>query len=135
MDKITTLVRSRNMSAIKSKNTKPELTLRTLLFSKGFRYRIHYPLPGKPDIVFTKKRISIFINGCFWHDHGCSESHIPKTNASFWDSKIKKNRVRDELNITSLKDLRWKVFTVWECEIEKDLKNVSRKLLDSLQSN
>ncbi len=120
MDKITTEVRSRNMSKIKAKDTLPELKIRKLLYSKGYRYRIHYPLKGKPDIVFPKKKIAVFVNGCFWHGHGCKVDHISKTNSSYWNSKIAKNMNRDIQTNGFLKALGWKVITLWECEIEQD---------------
>ena len=121
MDRITSGSRSRNMSRIKSKNTKPEIKLRRLLYSLGFRYRIHYNLPGKPDVVFIKKKIAIFVNGCFWHGHeGCKESHIPKTHSKFWENKILKNKDRDIKNIGNLKKGGWSALTFWECDLEKD---------------
>src|SRR3989344_1575669 len=95
MDKIDAATRSRNMARIKAKNTKPELLLRKLLFSSGYRYRLHYRLKGKPDIVFPKKKVAIFVNGCFWHGHGCKVDHISKSNTDFWIQKIDKNRNRD----------------------------------------
>lgn len=134
MDKITPEARSRNMSRIKSKNTKPELILRKLLFSKGFRYRIHYPLPGKPDIVFPKKKIAIFVNGCFWHGHGCKNDHISKTNSNSWKEKIKNNKKRDLKALNLLKKEKWKTLTLWECGIsedsEKELKHIKQLFLN-----
>jgi DNA mismatch endonuclease (patch repair protein) len=129
MDRITPKLRSRNMSRIKSKNTKPEVILRKLLYSRGYRYRIQYILPGKPDIVFVKKKIAIFVNGCFWHGHeNCRESHVPKTNSKFWEDKILKNKARDFKNINKLKEDGWNVLTFWECNLEKDPENEIRKL-------
>lgn len=122
MDKITTEARSRNMSKIKAKDTLPELKIRKLLYSKGYRYRIHYPLKGKPDIVFPKKKIAVFVNGCFWHGHGCKVDHIPKTNSSYWNRKIAKNKKRDIQINGFLKALGWNVITLWECEIEQSPK-------------
>jgi DNA mismatch endonuclease (patch repair protein) len=122
MDKISTERRSWNMSRIKSKNTTPEILVRKYLYSHGFRYRLHYPINGTPDIVFKNKRIAIFINGCFWHGHEkCKESHIPKNNSKFWREKIAQNIKRDDKNEDILESENWKVFTIYECEIEVDL--------------
>lgn len=121
------------MSRIKSKNTKPEIVVRKLLYSKGYRYRIHYKLTGKPDIVFTKKKIVIFVNGCFWHGHkNCKESHIPKTNSKFWKEKILKNIDRDYKNEKELTKSGWKVLTFWECSLEKKLDTQLNRLLKIL---
>ena len=117
MDKVTPEVRSRNMSRIRSKNTSPELILRKLLFSKGYRFRIHYKLPGKPDIVFPKKKIAIFVHGCFWHGHGCKIDHLSKTNSEFWNVKIKNNKARDRKVVSLLRNEGWKVLIFWECKL------------------
>ena len=119
MDNRTPESRSRNMSRIPSKNTKPEETVRKYLFSKGFRYRKNVSnLPGKPDIVLPKYRTVIFVNGCFWHAHkGCKWFVPPKSNNEFWQKKFAYNVERDEKNYNRLRDLGWKVLIVWECEI------------------
>lgn len=121
MDKITKERRSKNMSRIRSKNTKPEILIRKLLYKKGFRYRLHYNLPGKPDIVFPNQKVAIFINGCFWHDHKCKLSHTPKSNIFFWRKKILLNSNRDKTNIQALNKLGWRVETIWECSINKNI--------------
>ena len=121
------------MSAIKGKNTILELLIRKNLFKSGYRFRIHYKLPGKPDIVFVKKRKTIFIHGCFWHLHGCKLSTIPKSNTEFWEKKLNENKTRDESNINKLHLDGWETFTLWECEIETSFeKNIKRlkKFLD-----
>lgn len=109
--------RSAIMAAVSSKNTKPELFLRKLLFAAGFRYRINVgKLPGKPDIVLTKYRTAIFVHGCFWHFHsGCSKAKVPETHRNFWEEKLRKNRERDEKEIVALKAAGWRVLVVWEC--------------------
>ncbi len=119
MDNRSKEARSRNMSHIPSKNTKPEEAVRKYLFSQGFRYRKNVAnLPGKPDIVLPKYKAVIFVNGCFWHAHeGCKWFVSPKTNKEFWDSKFQYNRSRDENNYLRLKLLGWKVVVIWECEI------------------
>lgn len=113
--------RSEVMSKIRSKNTKPEMTLRKALFAKGFRYRINYKkLPGKPDIVFPKYKTAIFVHGCFWHGHeNCKIAHIPKSNTYFWENKIEKNKERDNVNYKRVTLLGWKIIVVWECQISK----------------
>lgn len=97
MDKLNKEQRHRCMSAIKGKDTKPELLVRKFLFSRGFRYRLNHPrLPGHPDIVLRRYRTVIFVNGCFWHGHqGCKYFVLPKTNVEFWNEKIERNRSRD----------------------------------------
>ena len=127
--------RSEVMSKIRSKNTKPEMILRKALFQKGYRYRINYKkLPGKPDIVFPKYKTVIFIHGCFWHGHdiGCIDSHIPKTNTSFWIEKIAKNKERDETNTMQILSMGWKVLTIWDCEIQQ--KNKIESLIEKITS-
>ena len=121
MDIWTKEKRSDVMSKIGSKNTKPELILRSALFKKGFRFRVHRKdLPGKPDIVLTKYQTIIFVHGCFWHYHkDCREGRIPSTNTNFWKTKLIKNIEKDERNIKVLQEMGWKVIVVWECEIEK----------------
>ena len=89
-DKLTTEQSSRNMAKVRSKNTLLELRVRKELYARGYRYRLHYNLPGKPDIAFVKKKIAVFINGCFWHQHGCKKSKLPESNKEFWQSKLEK---------------------------------------------
>lgn len=119
MDNRSKESRSRNMSRIPSKNTKPEETVRKYLFSKGFRYRKNVStLPGKPDIVLPKYKTVVFVNGCFWHGHeGCRWFVRPKSNTEFWDAKFKYNSMRDKNNYEKLKKMGWNVLIVWECEI------------------
>lgn len=122
--------RSYNMSQIRSKNTKPEMIVRKFLHSKGFRYKLHdINLPGKPDIVLPKYKTVVFVNGCFWHGHqGCKRANIPKSNIDYWKNKIENNRKRDEKNINLLKSGAWKVYVLWECEINE---KTIEKLLES----
>lgn len=117
-DIVDAKTRSRMMSAIRSKDTGPELTVRRELFRRGFRYRIHYAkLPGRPDIVLPKYRAVIMVNGCFWHGHGCRLSKLPATRTEFWKHKIDGNRARDRARVRNYLDLGWKVMLVWECAI------------------
>lgn len=119
-DTKTPAERSENMSHIRNANTKPEEIVRKYLFSHGFRYRKNdRRYPGKPDIVLPKYRTVIFVNGCFWHMHGCSRSRLPKTNQEYWKPKIEKNIARDKENKRQLEADGWKVFVIWECELKK----------------
>lgn len=99
------LRRSRNMAAIRSRNTSPELYVRRMVHRAGFRYRLHSRLlPGSPDLSFKATRIAVFVHGCFWHGHACNRGHTPRTNNAYWTAKICRNRTRDELNAARLKD-------------------------------
>lgn len=120
-DLLTPQQRSRNMSRIRGKDTKPELLVRRLLHAKGYRYRLHGmaaggKLPGSPDLVFAGRRKVIFVNGCFWHFHDCRVgTHAPAANAEFWESKRRRTRERDALQLQQLRAAGWEVLTVWEC--------------------
>jgi DNA mismatch endonuclease (patch repair protein) len=122
------------MSANKGKNTKPEIVFRKYLFSHGLRgYRIHWKkIPGRPDIVFTKKKVAIFINGCFWHRCPTCNLPLPKTNTGFWSQKFSRNQTRDKLKIEALENLGWKVLVIWECEIKRDIGFCFHKVSDLL---
>lgn len=135
MDHINKEKRSYNMSKVRSKNTKLELLVRHELFKKGFRYRIYYDLPGKPDIVFVSKKKVIFINGCFWHQHGCKKSKLPKTNKKFWKKKLSNNRKRDLMNLKKLKEQGWETYVIWECELHSDFENQIKNLIKWIKWN
>lgn len=112
------------MGKIRSKNTGPEKLLRSQLFLKGFRFRIHRSdLPGKPDIVLPKFKTAIYVHGCFWHFHeACPGGHMPKTNSNYWELKFEKNLARDKNNLQELQRLGWQVVVIWECELKnKDM--------------
>ena len=112
--------RSYNMSHIRSKDTKPEETVRKYLFAQGFRYRKNVKkLPGHPDIVLPKYKTAIFVHGCFWHMHDCGKFHWPASNLDYWKPKILKNVERDQTNQEILRSMGWKVLIVWECELKK----------------
>lgn len=121
------MTRSENMARVKSKNTKPEIYFRKLLWHKGFRYRMNYKnLPGSPDIYLSKYKAAIFINGCFWHMHkNCKYSTIPKNNHDFWKEKLEGNIKRDKQNYRKLEDMGIRVIVVWGCEIKKMIKDKS----------
>ncbi len=118
-DVVDKATRSRMMSGIKGKNTKPELLVRRYLHGRGLRYRLHVKrLPGTPDLVLPKYRTVVFVHGCFWHQHkGCRYATIPKTRQEFWLEKLTANCSRDLANEIKLGELGWRVVTIWECEV------------------
>ena len=118
-DRISKEHRSWNMSRIRSKNTKPELIVRSMLHSAGFRFRLHVKeLPGKPDIVLPKYKTVIFVHGCFWHRHeGCRFAYVPKSRTEFWSKKFEANIQKHQNVFEQLKELGWKVSVIWECEV------------------
>lgn len=120
-DVVSKKKRSEMMSGISSKNTLPERTVRKALHKAGYRYRLHYKtLPGKPDLVMPKYKLSIFIHGCFWHRHsGCKYAYQPKTRREFWEKKFQSNVVRDQKNIANLISDGWRILIIWECFIRK----------------
>ncbi len=121
VDVVDKKTRSRMMSGIRGKNTKPELIVRKALHARGFRFKLHVKeLPGKPDLVLPKYRAVIFVHGCFWHRHqGCRFAVLPKSNSEFWARKLDSNRERDLLHGQQLSSLGWRVFTIWECEVDE----------------
>lgn len=107
------------MSKVRSKNTTPELAVRKLVFSLGYRYRLHAKnLPGKPDLFFPGRKKAIFVHGCFWHYHNCKIGHIPKSRLDYWEPKLIARRERDASNAAALAELGWGVLVIWECEIK-----------------
>ena len=112
---------SRSMRSNKAKDTKPEITVRKMLWAAGFRgYRLHRKdIPGKPDIAFIGKKVAIFVNGCFWHRCPHCKLGLPKHNRKFWLAKFNRNQERDRENLTKLRKLGWKVITLWECRLRK----------------
>lgn len=129
VDVVDRKTRSRMMSGIKGKNTKPELIVRKALFAKGFRYRLHDKhLPGKPDLVFPRYKAVIFINGCFWHLHDCHLFKWPSSNVEFWREKIEGNKAIDSRNSEALLESGWRILTIWECA----LKGRHKLLLDDV---
>lgn len=122
-------VRSKNMQAIRSANTKLELLIRTALHKRGFRYRLNYSdLPGKPDLVLKKYKAVIFLHGCFWHQHNCALFKWPASNSEFWKTKLTQNHIRDIANESELIKLGWRTATIWECS----LKGRDRKTIDEI---
>ena len=123
--------RSRNMSAIKSKNTKPEIKVRKILHAMGYRFRLHSKdLPGSPDIVLPKYKTVIFVHGCFWHRHeNCKYASTPKTRKEFWNKKFTENKKRDSEIQEKIKILDWRSVVIWECET-KNIENLRDKIID-----
>ncbi|MDP1912005.1 very short patch repair endonuclease [Brevundimonas sp.] len=117
-DVVDPATRSRMMSGIRGKNTKPELLIRKALHARGFRYRLHCDLPGKPDICLPKHRAVIFVHGCFWHGHGCHLFKWPKTRPEFWRAKIGRNCEVDRAADSRLLDSGWRVAVIWECALK-----------------
>lgn len=136
MDTLTRLERSKRMALIRGKDTKPELLVRKIAHSCGYRFRLHVSsLPGKPDLVFPKHRKVIFIHGCFWHRHpGCALARLPKSKRRFWIPKLTGNRRRDLRNIARLRRDKWKVSVVWECQL-KDRASLAKRLTRFLGQN
>ena len=130
-DHLTPKKRSWHMSQIRSKNTKPELMVRKALHKLGFRFRLHKKeLPGTPDIYLKKLNLVIFVHGCFWHNHNCNISKIPKSNTEYWLKKLKSNKKRDKIHYKDLKLKKYNVLIIWECEIKKNIKNFDNYIND-----
>jgi DNA mismatch endonuclease Vsr len=125
--------RRRNLSAVRGKDTTPELLIRRGLHALGYRFRLHdRSLPGRPDIVFPTRRAAVEIRGCFWHRHGCVNSVLPKTRAEWWKQKLNGNVVRDAANETALRAAGWRLMVVWECDVRSDLAGTIERLKNFL---
>ncbi len=135
MDRLTAARRSWNMSRIRGRNTRPERRVRSVLHRLGFRFSLRrIDLPGRPDIVLVRYGVVVFVHGCFWHRHKrCRNSVVPKTRRGFWLAKLNGNVERDGRNVRALKRLGWKVITVWECEIDDEVR-LSRMLYGKLKT-
>lgn len=134
-DKLTSERRSANMARIRAKNTKPEITVRRIAHSLGYRFRLHRKdLPGKPDLVFPGRRAVIFVHGCFWHGHpdpACKEAVPPKSRLDYWLPKLSRNKERDASNVQALEAAGWRILIVWECGT-KDAAAVAMRLHEFL---
>ncbi|MCY4623465.1 MAG: DNA mismatch endonuclease Vsr [Chloroflexi bacterium] len=125
--------RSENMKRIRAYNTTPELSVRKLLHGLGYRFRLHRSdLPGRPDVTLSRYRAALFVNGCFWHGHGCRRGRMPKSNLSYWLPKIQRNQERDRKNYDALIKSGWNPVIVWECEV-KDQDSLKNRLQVTLQ--
>lgn len=134
MDVVDVATRSRMMSGIRSKDTRPEMIVRRYLHSRGFRYRLHMrKLPGSPDLVLPKYNVAIFVHGCFWHRHGgCRYATIPSSNVERWRVKFDANTERDARNVSMLHAAGWRVIVVWECELRREPKERLDRLVDEI---
>jgi DNA mismatch endonuclease (patch repair protein) len=134
-DRLSKEERSKNMAAVRSKNTTPEITVRRALHARGLRFRLNRKdLPGRPDIVLPRLNICIFVHGCFWHQHlGCKRATIPKSNTEFWNKKLSTNCERDEHVVKELRSKGWNVGIIWECEIRRELDSVLDRILFTIQ--
>lgn len=123
------------MSRIRCKDTKPEMIMRYGLHGRGLRYRLHgTDIPGKPDMVFPKFRVVVFVHGCFWHGHGCSLFKWPKTRSSFWKAKINRNMERDREVRVSLKSAGWRAIVVWECALRGKYRRALQDVLSEAEA-
>ena len=130
---MVSLARSRIMRAIRSKNTGPEVFVRSLVHRSGFRFRLHYQkLPGKPDLALPKYRAVIFVNGCFWHGHLCHLYNPAKIRPAVWEQKIARNRERDRTTIQHLNTLGWKVLVIWECAVQGKTRLAEAQLMEEI---
>ena len=128
MDKLNPSQRSRNMQQIRSKHTRPELKVRSIIHRLGYRFRVHRnDLPGRPDIVLPRLRKVVQVHGCFWHQHAkCGDGRIPKTRQEYWVPKLNRTVARDDEHLRQIRTLGWKALVVWECELEKPISLIRR---------
>jgi DNA mismatch endonuclease (patch repair protein) len=136
MDVVDSATRSRMMAGIRSKNTKPEITVRRYLHARGFRYRLHaHALPGSPDLVLPKYKVAIFVHGCFWHRHpGCRYTTTPASNVEHWTQKFRENTERDARKQAALEGAGWRVIVVWECELRRTAQETLDRLCKAIVS-
>ena len=133
-DALTPQRRSENMRRIRSKNTKPEMIVRSQVHRLGFRYRLHgKDLPGKPDLVFRKRKKAIFVHGCFWHQHSaCREGRVPGSRPQYWIPKLQGNKDRDAAHLSGLQTSGWQILVIWECEVSNQ-SQLNDRLLQFLE--
>jgi len=137
MDTLSSAERSERMGRVRSKDTRPELVVRRIVHSLGFRYRLHdIKLPGKPDLVFSGRRKVIFVHGCFWHRHGaaCPLTRLPKSRLEFWRPKLAENRKRDWKNARCLRSAGWDILVLWECQL-RDLEAIEARVMQFLEGD
>jgi len=134
MDRVSGATRSRNMAAVRSRDTAPEMVVRREAHRLGYRYRLHVPeLPGSPDLVFPRFKKVIFVHGCFWHQHvGCKKAKRPEKNTNFWNAKLDRNVERDAENLVALSQAGWQSLVIWECQTNQrvDLEQILTQFLD-----
>lgn len=135
MDNISKIQRSFLMSRIRSKNTAPELAVRRVLHSLGYRFKLHDPsLPGRPDIVLPRHQIVVEVRGCFWHGHNCTYARPPRTHTRYWLPKLRETKKRDARNASRLRRAGWVVVIIWECSLKGRLAVETSRLVQSLMS-
>lgn len=134
MDHVSPETRSKIMRTVHSKGSAPEMTVRRLVHSLGYRYRLHAKqLPGSPDLVFGTRRKVIFVNGCFWHGHrSCPKARLPKSRRDYWREKIAANRARDARNLWELSELGWRPWVIWQCQVS-DIEKLQDTIIDFLE--
>jgi len=134
-DRVTTLVRSKIMASVATRDTGPELALRKVLHRLGFRYRTNYAkLPGRPDIALPSLRKVIFVHGCFWHGHSCRWGRLPKSRTEYWAHKIQTNRARDVRALRNVRQAGWQALVVWQCQL-RDIEKVIPRVLKFLRTS
>ena len=135
-DTVTKEKRSEIMSRVRGKDTAPEMIVRKLVHSLGYRYRLHgQKLPGKPDLVFGPRKKVIFVHGCFWHGHeGCRKARLPKSRLEYWGPKIEENKQRDRKNLEELRTSGWSCLVLWQCEL-KDRKQLEERIVSFLDAS
>ncbi|MDE2102114.1 MAG: very short patch repair endonuclease [Patescibacteria group bacterium] len=130
-DKVSAADRSRMMAAVRGKNTKPELAVRSALFAAGYRFRLHRrDLAGSPDIVLPRYRLAVFVHGCFWHGHDCTRGRRPASNVEFWNAKLDRNRARDCASRVALEAAGWTVAVIWQCSVAQQIERLLQELAD-----
>lgn len=130
-DTVSRLARSRIMAKVKSKDTSPELAVRRKLHRAGYRFRLHRTdLPGSPDLLLPKYRVALFVNGCFWHWHGCKRSRMPNSNVEYWTSKIGRNVNRDRETRVNLESMGWRHRVIWECQVDRGVELLLEELAE-----
>ena len=128
------MTRSEVMARVQSKDTGPELAVRSAAHQAGFRFRLHNrSLSGRPDLVFARMSVAVFVNGCFWHGHKCKDASLPKSNAEYWKSKIGGNLARDKRNVSALRRQGWRVVVLWTCRLENGIKRLLALLRERSQ--
>jgi DNA mismatch endonuclease (patch repair protein) len=119
------------MARVRSRDTQPELEVRRQIFAAGFRFRLHAKdLPGRPDLVFPRYRVAVFVHGCFWHGHGCKRAKRPATNTEFWNTKLDRNIVRDQERLAELRAAGWEPIIIWQCSLRRGIETLLKRLDD-----
>ena len=132
VDHVDQRTRSDIMAKVRSRDTGPEMQVRRSLHRAGYRFRLHRAdLPGRPDLLFPRHRIALFVHGCFWHPHGCKKSKLPKSNVAYWAGKLQRNVSRDSKVRSELEQIGWKCRVIWQCEIASGVERISKELCEA----